>query len=173
VSITLPTTITAANVLGGIAEPIAIIRAPQADNAEVVDTIDFETGNLKPPPTVRYNPDRILRNFTKRNGTLVYEFEWRAQIIFNLPYLTAAEAVKWGKLYNYYLAGYRCFMRPHNDNSLTLEWQVCPTPGSKFELGFFEQMYVGHTAEFDWTSITTQSNIDLRTSATRHRPVHT
>lgn len=168
----LPTSISASNVLDGIADAVAIIRAPQADAETIEETIEFDTGPHV-PPLIFFQPlNPIIQ--TAKSGKLYHEFDQvRARIEFNLPFVTSAEAIKWRKLWNYHMARYYIYMRPHNDNSLSLEWQVVPTPNTEHVLQYLFQKYLGHAAQFSFTAVYPQSAMNLKTSAARFRPAHT
>lgn len=168
---TFPTSIHESNVLDGIAEPIAIVRNPNArpDDPDRERVIRFDTGRHL-PPLITYDPVvRRLREF--RNGTLDYHFHVRPKILFRLPFLTAAEAAKWRQLWNDYMNGYDIFMRPHNDNALQLEWQVCPTPNTAHVLDYVADKYYLHKTELSFSSLHTQPAINIRSSAPKFRPV--
>lgn len=167
-----PTTIHESNVLDGIAAPVAILRAPQNRAAPEPDlVIEFDT-DPGTPPLAYYEPDPDFTVLKKlRSGEMTYEFQIRTRIVFPLPALTAAEAVKWRTLWNYYLGGYKIIMRPHNDANLQLEWDVCPTPGTAHLLGYIADKYLGHSAELQFTSRFLESSINLRSSAVHFKPV--
>lgn len=168
--LTPPSSITAGNVLWGIAAPLARVLSPQASAKTQEETIAFDHTPGK-PPKIEYLPEPLDSGVTK-SGRLFHEFEVRAQISFRYDFLTAAEAIKWGKLWNYHMAKYEIYMRPHNDNGLTIEWQVVPTPNSRFDLGYLADKYIGHTLELSFSAVETQTNIPLVTSQLTFRQSH-
>lgn len=165
-----PTAITEANVLWGIAAPLARILLPHAaaKTEEEIIAFDLAPG---PPPLVKFKQE-VIDSAIAKDGRLIHEFLVRPEFIFRYDFLTVAEAQKWGKLWNYHMAKYEIYMRPHNDATLTLEWQVKPTPGSLFEMGYFANKYIGHTLELSFTAVYPDSNINLQTSQIRFRPTH-
>lgn len=166
-----PTTIHESNVLDGIAEPVAIVRnrLAQPDHPDRERTITFDTGPHL-PPLIYFDPVvHRLREF--RNNDLEYNFSLRARIVFRLPVLTATEAAKWRQLANDFIAGYDIYMRPHNDNTLQLEWQVIPTPNTVYHLGYVAEKYLLHTTEMSFTAKSTQRAMNLSSSAPTFRPV--
>lgn len=167
-TLTLPTSITESNVLWGIAAPLAIIRAPQGFNKAQEEVITFD---LAPgaPPEIRPVQETIDSGVTK-SGRLFNEFKVRFEFRFRYDFLTAAEAIKWGKLWNYHMAKYELYLRPHNDNGLQLEWQVVPSPNSRFDLGYLKDKYIGHTLDLSFTSVEWQDNIPLQTSQIGFNP---
>lgn len=167
--LTPPTLITESNVLWGIASPLARVLLRQADSKTQEEVITFDIAPGK-PPKIEFLPEVVDSGVTK-SGRMFHEFDVRAQITFSYDFLTAAEAVKWGKLWNYHMAKYEIYMQPHNDNNLTLEWQVVPTPGTRFDLGYLADKYIGHTLSLSFSAVTTQQNIPLVTSQIRGRPV--
>lgn len=164
-----PTSITASNVLDGIADAVAIIRNPGENPNEQDQTITFDTGPFN-PPLIHFDPV-IIREREFRTRELDIEFQVRARITFTIPFLTAAEAAKWRRLWNELMNGYHVWMRPHNDNDLKLEWNVIPMPGTSHVLRYFNDRYIGHAAEFSFISRTTQRSMNLRTSAVTFNPV--
>lgn len=166
-----PTTIHESNVLDGIAEPVAIIRNPRADDSDPdrERIIEFDTGPHS-PPLIYFDPVTILQR-EYRNHRLEYKFVVRARIVFRLPFLTAVEAAKWRQLWNDYMGNYDIYMRPHNDNNLTIEWQVVPTPGTSHHLALFGDKYLGHSTELSFTAVDVQQAMNLKSSAVNFRPI--
>lgn len=165
-----PTSLAAANVLWGIAAPLARVLTPQADSKTQEELLEFDYAP-GPPPKIEYLPETIDSGVTKGNR-LFNEFVVRPKVTFSYGFLTAAEAIKWGKLWNYHMAKFEIYMRPHNDATLTIEWQVVPTPGTRFDLGYLADKYIGHSLELSFSAVEVQSNIPLQTSAIRTRPAH-
>lgn len=167
-AISLPTSITESNVVWGIAAPVAIVRAPQAYNKAQEEAITFSVAPGAPPLILPKM--EVIDSGTTKGGRFYNEFKIRFQFRFRYPLLNVEEVQKWGRLWEYHMAGYEIWLRPHNDSGLQLEWQVVPAPNSDFDLGYVAEKYIGHTLEVTFISVEWQDNLVLRSSAVTFAP---
>lgn len=154
----MPTTISAANVLFGIAEPSCRILNP--NDLSVVETISLSSPNL--PSRWRFAPEGTERRVARSRRLRTNELGFRLTVTFDVRELDRTAAANWAKLYNYHIAGYTLLLTPHNDAALKIEYPMLPE--GDFELGFLADKYLGHTGTFIFISVDLIPAVDVRSA---------